>query len=180
MEMNILDSPGQPLSGFSWDAFLGGVPEQDRFGYLHYGTEHQIVLPVFRDNRVILFRTMLEAVDGADHEIPFTSLPRLGGPDRLRGYELDTFRDKKVVLGTLEYHYPIHQYVLGQLFAETGSLGRSYDDLFRKWNTGYGFGFLLGSKDDLKVKLDFSFGDGYHFFISLNQTKAFYQRRRSL
>jgi outer membrane protein assembly factor BamA len=52
--------------------------------------------------------------------VPFTDLPRLGGPHQLRGYTRDRFRDRLAVLGAAEYRYPIWNELVGFLFADAG------------------------------------------------------------
>ena len=180
LELDFVDYPGQPSEGHEFSGFFGGVPTQSGIGYFHYGFEEKVFINLYRKNRVLLLRGMLEAVDGSEERLPFFALPRLGGANRLRGYPTDRFRDERVGVGTLEYHYPVHQYVMGELFFEGGTFSKTYSDLGSDWKFGGGFGFLIGTKEDLKFKLDFAYGDGYQFSLSLNPTEAFYRRERQL
>jgi hypothetical protein len=52
--------------------------------------------------------------------IPFTDLPRLGGPLLLRGFAPNRFRDRVALAGTLEYRYPIWRLMSGFLFVDVG------------------------------------------------------------
>lgn len=52
---------------------------------------------------------------------------RIGGQDTLRGYREDQFRGDRMLLGTLEYRFPIFSKVQGALFTDWGSA----------WDTGF-------------------------------------------
>ena len=69
---------------------------------------------------------------------------RVGGQDTLRGYREAQFRGEKMLLGTLEYRFPLVSKVQGALFTDWGSA----------WNTGFepeefhgsaGFGIALNT-----------------------------------
>lgn len=168
-KFNLLNAQGQPSRGSTLDLFFGGVPLQHNISYLHYGFEHNLYFNLYRENRVFLLRTILESVEGKDEKIPFFSYPTLGGAKRLRGFYLDTFRDKHAASLGIEYHYPIHEFILGELFLDVGTVSEKYSEIGRIWHPGFGFGFLLGTKDELRVKLDASFGeDESVFFVTLN------------
>ena len=52
---------------------------------------------------------------------------RIGGQDTLRGYREDQFRGDRMLLGTLEYRFPLFSKVQGALFTDWGSA----------WDTGF-------------------------------------------
>jgi hemolysin activation/secretion protein len=110
-------------------------------------------------------------------ELPFTELPRLGGPFRLRGYRLDTFRDNLAALATIEYRYPIHQNVTGNLFVDVGRVARNYADLISPrmdpWHVGMGGGFRFSIGDRLVFRVDLSYGDSFVVFFSTDPLQAF-------
>lgn len=181
---NLLDVDGQPSEGATLDIFAGKVPSQNGFEYQHYGFESEIYLNLYRQNRVLLLRTLLEAVEGDENEIPFSLIPTLGGVQelsspklggmRLRGYKPNHFRDMRVGRVSLEYHYPIHEYLFGELFVDMGTIAKKYRNLGKKWHPGYGFGFLAGTKDKLKARIDASYGDeGSEFYFSVNPIAFF-------
>lgn len=181
VEVNLTNRRGHPSRGTTWEVYVGGVPRQRGVSYLHYGAVTAAYLNLFRETRVLVLKGALEAVD--EHRggiIPFSALPRLGGARTLRGYKRGTFRDRQVVSGTVEYRYPVHDKVLGEVYADLGSAGLSYRQLGSTWKAGYGFGFLLGAKDATNVKLDLSYGDGFEFFVSFDPARAFHERTRRL
>ena len=170
---------GLDASGFLLEAFGGAAPGLDGFAYAHYGLETSLAIDLFRSTRILSFRIGLEGVHGAARRIPFTVMPRLGGADRLRGWDEDRFRDNLSLFGSIEYRYPIHQNVLGVVFFDAGTVADSYDELFDDiddFRAGGGFGLLIGSADRLAMRIEASYGDGFHFFVSSDVARAFDSR----
>jgi len=170
---------GLDSSGAYLEAFAGGVPPITDFTYLHYGAEVSYTFDLYRGTRLLTFRGVLETVHGDDAKIPFSELPRLGGPDRLRGYAEAQFRDEKAALASIAYHYPIHASILGSLFVDAGNVGNEYADLFdpREWKLGYGGGLIIGSSDSIGFRVQVAYGDSLHLYLATDLAHAF--RRRS-
>ena len=91
---------------------------------------------------------------------------RLGGQGSLRGYRDDQFRGDRMILGSLEYRFPLHKKVQGALFADFGGV----------WDTGLrprnlkgsvGFGIALNTPMG-PLRLDYgrgSQGGRFHFSV---------------
>jgi hypothetical protein len=174
------DVTGATSSGFYFAAFGGGVPTiRSAYSFGHWGAEAVGYFPLFRtyrvnEARVLILRAFFESVDGDEADIPFNELPRLGGARRLRGYPLDRFRDKKSYVGTIEYHYPIHQFVGGALFFDAGRVAREYADLADDVpRFGGGFGFNIRTRDRQLFSLQAAYGDGFHVYFSSDPLRAF-------
>lgn len=178
------DHQGFTANGIYLEAFGGGAPPQKDYRFVHYGVETSVFIDLYKGTRVLAIRAALEAVDGDDGRIPFSELPRLGGPDRLRGYKEDTYRDEKMILGSIEYHYPIHHNLAGQIFFDIGTVAKNYPELFkggtRDWKIGYGAGLLLGSEDSISFRLDVSYGEALMLFLSTDVPHAFSDRTEEL
>jgi hypothetical protein len=176
------DLVGKTGRGALVDAFFGGAPSLDGNPYLHYGIEASYFRTLFRRGRVVVLRAMLEGVEGDEERIPFTELPRVGGPNRLRGYRIDRFRDNLAAIGTLEYRYPIHHLASGLFFIEAGKVAREYDELWSTdhWQPGFGGGVVIHTLEDVKLRFDVAYGEGLVFFVSTDALAAFRGRRREL
>jgi hypothetical protein len=174
------DVKGATSSGVFLQAFGGGAPPL-RGGYAlaHWGVEAVGYLPILRtfrinEARVLVLRAFFESVDGADDTIPFNELPRLGGARRLRGYPLDRFRDNKAYGATIEYHYPIHQFIAGSLYLDAGRVMREYADIVeRAPRFGGGIGFLVRSRDSQLFALDVAYGEGFQVHFTSDPLRAF-------
>jgi hypothetical protein len=126
-------SASAPSTG--WRALAFGGPawgvDGDRTNYLRYGVEARRYIDLYAGDRVLLLRGFVEGATavGPGGYVPFTDLPRLGGPQQLRGYTRDRFRDRLVVLGTAEYRYPIWSDLSGFLFVDAGRVLAGADHL---------------------------------------------------
>jgi outer membrane protein assembly factor BamA len=176
------DAAGATGSGWVVDAFAGGAPSLDGNPYLHYGVEATWYRTLFRSRRVIVLRAMHEGVDGDETQIPFTELPRLGGPARLRGYRLDRFRDELAFVGTVEYRYPIHYYASGAFFFDVGTVAQTYRGLLDGdgWRPGGGAGIVVHTLHDVALRIDVSYGESFELFVTTDALAAFTGRTREL
>lgn len=168
--------------GFYFEGFAGIVPKLDRYGYVHYGAELSYTIDLYHHTRLLTFRTALESVHGAQSEIPFSDLPRLGGADRLRGYVEGRFRDRHATLASVEYRYPIHKNVEGELFVDAGYVSRRYRDLYdlRDWKLGYGGGLVFGGDDSVMFRVDIAYGDALQVTLTGGIPSAFDGRSTQL
>lgn len=126
-------SASAPSTGWRTLAFGGpawGI-DGDRTNYLRYGLEARRYFDLYAGDRVLMLRGYAEGVTavGPGGYVPFTDLPRLGGPQQLRGYTRDRFRDRLAVLGTVEYRYPIWNELSGFLFVDVGRVLAGADAL---------------------------------------------------
>lgn len=172
--VDMRDVAGATASGGRLEVFGGYVPRIGKYSFWHHGAELTGFIDLYKRTRVLVLRGFVEGVVGSDQDIPFAELPRLGGPNRLRGYRLDRFRDEKTMVGTVEYRYPIHQYVAGSLYWDVGRAERSYTDFFdTKWKSGFGGGFIVRSRDRQIFTFDIAYGDGIRFYLTTDPLRAF-------
>lgn len=177
------DNEAFTSSGMYVDMFAGGVPPFNDYRYGHYGVETTGYIDLYRQTRVLILRGGIEAVEGDADKIPFSSLPRLGGPTRLRGYRLDRYRDEKSALATIEYQYPIHEILSGALFVDAGHVANNYGNLVKldQWRVGGGIGLRVHTKEHALFALDLAYGkDGILVFFTSTPLRAFSNRDRQL
>jgi hypothetical protein len=179
--VDLRDVAGATASGAYFELFGGYAPRIGDYSFWHHGAELTGYFDLYKRNRVLVLRAVIEGVEGAERDIPFAQLPRLGGPHRLRGYPLDRFRDEKSAVGTVEYHYPIHQYVAGALFVDAGRVERSYGDfLDEHWKVGAGGGFIFRSRDRQLFSFQIAYGEGVQFHLTTDPLRAFSKRETEL
>ncbi|MBL9016566.1 MAG: hypothetical protein JNL83_20425 [Myxococcales bacterium] len=135
----VMDATGWYLSAFTGRA--RGLAD-DTTSYYRYGGEVQRYIDLYKGSRVLTLRAMVDAVGGTDGrtdgKISFVELPRLGGPDFLRGYPRDRFRDGAVALATAEYAWDLGNYFGGYAFVD---VGRPFPSLSEVELTGLRMGF---------------------------------------
>jgi hypothetical protein len=88
-------------------------------------------------------------------------------------------------LATIEYRYPVHQMVSGELFVDAGRVGRSYGDIFDRnaledFHCGGGLGFVFHSDDSIWFKAQAAYGEELLFFLSTDPLRAFRKRHKRL
>ena len=168
---------GLDTTGTRLELFLGATPPVSEARFVHGGAEVAHTLDLFHRTRLLTLRGAVEAVDGAS--IPMSALPRLGGPDRLRGYDEDRFRDAVATLGSLEYRYPVHQRVMGELFLDVGTVTPTFSALWdgaATWKTGMGGGLVVGDDQGITLRVEVGYGDDLHVFAATDLARTFQGR----
>lgn len=101
-------------------------------------------------------------------DVPFQSLPALGGSDILRGYYKGRYRDKSLVSVQMEYRFPIYKWLKGSMFASTGDVADEIVDFeLKEFKYTYGLG-LRARLNPANVHLRFDVG------FSQDRKPAFY------
>ena len=87
-------------------------------------------LPVLAFDRRLALRLRYEKTHPhQDDLVPFYELSTLGGPDDLRGYDNDRFRDEGYLLATVEYRYPVFDILDAVVFYDTGQVFQRYNEI---------------------------------------------------
>lgn len=162
MVVDTRDRAGFTRSGVYFESFAGGVPPRgDLPGWFRFGVDIAGSLDLYLE-RVITLRASLDAIAGDEDDINFAELPRLGGGRRLRGYPTGRFRDMTAALVSLQYDYPIHAFVTGELFVDVGKVGRDLGELFgsnpEDVRPGVGGAILIHDRNDLGFRLNLGWG----------------------
>lgn len=169
---------GATSRGFYGELFVGGALPLGEFEYLHMGLEGTGYVDLFHDDRVLVFRGAYEGMEGASEKIPFVELPSLGGPHRLRGYDVGRFRDEHSLVLTAEYHYPIHQYLAGAFFVDVGEVSKSFEGLFTDPHVHVGGGgeLILRSQNNVLFTVGIAGGGGVQVYATTDPLRAFADR----
>ena len=121
----------------------------------------------------------VDTVIGNLSQIPFTDLPRLGGSELMRGYATGRFRDRAVVLGTLEYTWDIGNYLGSYLFVDAG---RTYHDFagvdVHGFHVGVGGGVQVHTKRSFLARVQIAASEE-DAFIQLALSPALGRRERA-
>ena len=95
---------------------FGGVLGGD-FHFQKYSIDHQVYRKAGRHDQVWAFRGQYGVGRG---DLTEFNQFRLGGQASLRGYREDQFRGNRMILGTVEYRFPLAKKVQGALFTDCG------------------------------------------------------------
>jgi hypothetical protein len=117
-------------------------------------------------------------------DLPFYSLPSLGGSQTLRGYIENRFTDRAAAHASIEYRIGmvprgitftdtirIERIALG-LFYECGTVAAGVEDLTDgKFLDSYGFGFRIAFSREAVFRVDFGYGDeGTNFTLAFGHS----------
>ena len=176
-----IDAAGWYLAGhFGQAKGLG----DDHTDFFRYGGEVQRYIDLYGGTRVLALRVQVDAIGGSDGrtdgKISFVDLPRLGGPDYLRGYPMDRFRDRSLVLATAEYTWDIGNYMAAYLFVDAG---RAQHDLaaidLTALHVGFGGGVELHSDKSFLMRGQLAYSRENSLFVELVLEPAFGRRERA-
>lgn len=172
------DETHQSGHAFYGEVFGGGALPFRQYEYAQFGAQVTGYIDLFRGNRLLVLRAVYQAVAGPEDEIPFVELPSLGGPHRLRGYPLYRFRDEKIFVATVEYQYPIHEFLAGTLFVDAGEVSQNFQAMFEDphFHVGGGGGLILRKHDKVYLSAEVAGGEGVQVIFTTDPLRAFSDR----
>lgn len=137
----------------------------------YYSLEAQMEgrTPIKSQNSVLVGQANFEInrEQGGSDRIPFYLQPHIGGSSTLRGYQLDRFYGRGLILATLEYRIRIHPNVQFYPFFDEGQIFEKTEDLrWLDWHRNYGFGFRFRSARGVFLTMEFGWGgEGTQFHL---------------
>jgi len=139
--------------------------------FYRVGVDLQRYVRITERPRTFQFRLWGEAVSGDRDAVPFTELPRIGGIDLLRGYELDRFRDRIAAVAQVSYTWAAATWLAPVLFVDAGRVFGDFDDLsLNHPRIGFGGALEVYNRRGLLIRAQLaSSADGGLFaFVALN------------
>jgi len=166
--------PGNPSSGIEARATTGIYSQvgDDKFGFWKSSFDYNHFINLFYD-RVLMLRIAGEMTEPFSRKkIPFYYLSELGRNGTIRGFERGRFRDRDMVLGSLEYRYPIWSRGMDALlFIDAGKITPDIfnDNSGNNFNISYGTGIRIWNRKGLVSKLEIGWSDdGVRIHFGLN------------
>lgn len=168
------DRPKRPTSGgialLRGGVFHGSGHDQYAFWKTTFDITRQLHLFY---NRTLIFRLGGEITESfSKRKIPFYYLSELGEQETVRGLVRSRYRQKDLVLGSIEYRYPIWTILVAFLFVDAGQVA---GDIFKSFSSdkvifGYGGGFQIWGNEGLVSSLTLGISkDGFRFYFGLNR-----------
>ena len=99
-------------------------------------------------------------------------MSELGHKDTVRGFSRGRFRERDMMLGSAEYHYPLMASLDAVLFLDAGQVS---NDIFKTLSSddfqyGYGGGINIWSRNSLAAQILLGKSkDGFRMYLNLNQ-----------
>jgi outer membrane translocation and assembly module TamA len=140
-----------------------GASYQDGIGrsmlsYFAYETQLEGRLPVVPENSVLVGQANIELnrERGGSSPIPFYLLPHIGGSSTLRGFALDRFYGRNLMLLSLEYRYRMHPNIQAIPFFDEGQIFDRTEDLtWLNWHRNFGLGFRFRSPTGTFLRIEY-------------------------
>lgn len=170
------DRPVNPSKGGHASLMAGLFHDLDgQFKFWRFSADLRHNIHLFY-NRILSLRLAGEAIRPlADGDIPFYYLSELGRQETIRGFSRGRFRDRDMVLASVEYHYPVWRMANAMLFLDVGQVTHnifsdiSPDDL----KFGYGGGIQIWGREKLITTLFAGKSrDELRFYFVLNQPRG--------
>jgi outer membrane protein assembly factor BamA len=139
------------------------------YAFSRYSLDGSAYLSPYK-HHVIAFNFVFEINAG---EVPFNYLSMIGGTKRMRGYYEGRFRDKKLLIGQVEYRAVLYKRFGAVVFADLGSVQNRWKELSsNNFHTtlGGGLRFKLSKKENVNVRLDAGFGkESSAFYFTIGE-----------
>ncbi len=149
------------LLGVRYGTDISTRPASGPLSYVRTSAELRQFVPVpfLPFDRRLALRARLERTSApGDDAVPFYELSTLGGPEDLRGYRYDRFRDQGSLLLTAEYRYPIFNAFDAVLFADAGQVFDAFDEIgIGRFHTDFGGGFQIYGGQGIAARLEVAF-----------------------
>ncbi len=140
-----------------------------RYSFGRVEVDAQQYISLLKQRRILAFHALVSASDADEGaEVPFYFQRTLGGPDDLRGFRRNRFRDRHALFLQAEYRWEIFTAVDGAIFYDAGKVASRIEDLnLRHLEHDYGFGFRFGTRNSVFLRVDTAFGSsaGTHFIL---------------
>lgn len=140
LRLDTRDSQVHPTSGerLYFRAGLSHPGWGSDWKYFLYRLESSIYRRLFHSRHIVAARLWLQHINGT---APYQELSKIGDGWTARGYKADRFLDKSMILGSLEYRFPIYRALGGVLFMDAGRVAPQLEKLTpNSIHSDYGWG----------------------------------------
>jgi hypothetical protein len=166
--------PGSPTAG--WQASFGGgiFREIGDEKYDHYRLNFDITkyLHLFYRRTLVLRVASRITRPFSGREVPFLYMSHLGKEESIRGFQRGRFRDRDMVLGSVEYRWPVFRIIDALLFFDFGKVSNNVlgNSLTTNLQSAYGFGFRLWGQNGMLARFQLGKSDdGIRLYFKLNE-----------
>ncbi|MDR0371686.1 MAG: BamA/TamA family outer membrane protein [Prevotellaceae bacterium] len=132
--------------------------------------DYRHFLPVF-NSHTLAWQACINVVWGK--EIPFSSLPTVGGSDFLRGFRQGVYRDNCMFVLQAEYRMPVYKRFKSVIFLSAGDVLNSGNAHIEKLKVSYGVGLRFRYNDaGAHLRFDVAknnYGDDFQFYLTASE-----------
>lgn len=148
--------------GWTGRAHVGGSYQHglgaSRLRYFTYEGQLEGRMPVRSGQSALVGQIGLNVnhENSGSDQIPFYMRPHIGGSSTLRGFALDRFYGKNLMLLSLEYRYRLHPNFETSIFHDAGQIfDRAGELAWLNWHRNYGISLRLHSNYRTVMRLEY-------------------------
>ena len=177
LQFDTRDNEGGPRSGqyLILDGGIYSQLENNDYEFLKITADIRQYFHLFY-NRTIQLRFAAQGVKATqDKKIPFYYLSELGEQNTIRGFERGRYRDRYLILASIEYRYPVwrrlEKTMDAFLFFDAGQVANDFEKEVALPNMkyGYGIGFRLWDIGNESIRIAVSRSEEQiRFYFTLN------------
>lgn len=151
------NNAGQPTAGGEEiiSVVYNKSTEDDSLKFWSTSVDLRQYLHIFK-KRTLALRILAQSTDviGESPELPFYLKSQLGGVESLRGYRRGRFVDNDLALVSIEYRYPLLEFMDAFIFLDEARVFSSFSDHFKwhDWKYSTGGGIRIWEKNKLIIK----------------------------
>jgi hypothetical protein len=138
--------------------------------YFSYEAQGEGRMPVIEDRSALVgqIHLNLNHERGGSDEIPFYMRPHIGGSSTLRGFPLDRYYGKNLMMLSLEYRYAIHPNFQASIFHDAGQIfDRKSELAWFNWHRNYGISLRLHSNHRTIMRVEYGqSSEGFDIHLS--------------
>lgn len=160
--VDLRDVPEAPRRGGWYRASLthyeGISGSGTHFGAFEADLRQFIAIPGTTRHVLALRGQAMSTIGGADAEIPFFMMPRLGGSS-LRGYEVSRYTDRNLLTFSIEHRWDVHSKLQLVGFVDAGQVAPEFGDFgLERFHSSVGMGVRYRVGADTAIRLDVAAG----------------------
>jgi hypothetical protein len=161
-EVNTREPRGNPRVGGLYSVRYERFQDVDvdAYNFRRVDAEIQQYLSLFNQRRVLALRGLLSvSTPGEGQRVPFYLQRTLGGPNDLRGFLRNRFRDNCLLVLQAEYRWEVFTAMDAALFADWGKVAARRQDLdLDDLEHDYGVGVRFGTNNGVFLRIEGAFG----------------------
>jgi outer membrane protein insertion porin family len=167
------DRPGNPSKGLETEFVFSYFHQTNasKYRFTKIFADVRYYLHLFY-GRTMMFRVRAESSDAVSNSmIPFYYLSELSEDISFRGFDRGRFRDRDLIMGTLEYRFPLSRSFEAALFMDSGQVSPDLlsEINLENWEIAGGIGLRYVTEKGSVSKIEFARSkDGYLLKITLN------------
>ncbi len=168
------DNPFSPTRGWyaEWATQLYGHKVGSQYAYTEHYLDLRRYVPL-NERQMLGFQAIGHFTTGT---VPLRELPRLGGPNIMRGFVQGRYRDRQLWSVQTEYRYRLNRFLVAAAFAGAGGVAPELRDVSvsnTRYAGGLGMRVLLNRRKQVYLRTDLAYNANQTLNLYIRMLDAF-------